>query len=97
MPEKDFANLTECIGGEPHSRYNIYNYTFKDSIRVLIASDGICDELEIDSLTEMLEYLTGKYEDIAQRRRNQKFAGEIRRTFAGLNADDKSILLLWNH
>jgi hypothetical protein len=45
----------------------------------------------------MLEYLTGKYEDIAQRRRNQKFAGEIRRTFAGLNADDKSILLLWNH
>lgn len=96
MKEKDFANITECVGSCNGAKYNVNVLRFEKSIRVLIASDGICDELEPNIITEMADYLVERYSAIPKERRNLILSGEVRRSFSKLNSDDKSMIFLWN-
>jgi len=94
--EKDFANITECVGSSNGVKYSITSHFFENTIRTLIASDGICDELEPNSIPLMADYLVKRYSAIPKRRRNLALSGEVRRSFSKRNSDDKSMIFLWN-
>lgn len=94
--EKDFTNITECVGNGGAVRYSVKNYLFQNSIRILIASDGICDELDPDSIPQMTDYLVSRYASIPRRKRNLLLSADVRRSFSRLNPDDKSMIFLWN-
>ncbi len=94
--EKDFANITECIGPGNSVKYSVTGHHFEDSIRVLIASDGICDELEPNTIPAMTDYLVERYSAIPKGKRNLALSGEVRRSFSKRNSDDKSMIFLWN-
>ena len=94
--EKDFANITDCVGNGGAVRYGVKSCRFRESLRVLIASDGICDELEPDSIPLMAEYFVTRYASVPQHRRNLLLSAEIRHSFSRLNPDDKSMIFLWN-
>ena len=96
MKERDFANITECVGPSNGVKYNVTGYHFENSIRVLMASDGICDELEPNTIPAMTDYLAERYSAISDARRNLVFSGEVRRSFSKRNSDDKSMIFLWN-
>lgn len=94
--DKDFANITECLKPGIAVKYDVNSFHFEKSIRVLITSDGICDELEPNAISDMTDYLIGRYSSIPQRKRNLALSVEIRRSFSKRNSDDKSIIFLWN-
>lgn len=94
--EKDFANITECIGPGNSVKYSVTGHHFEDSIRVLIASDGICDELEPNTIPAMTDYLAERYSAMPKGKRNLALSGEVRRSFYKRNSDDKSMIFLWN-
>lgn len=94
--EKDFSNVTECLNPSKVVKYDLNSVHFENSIRVLIASDGICDELEPNAIPEMADYLIERYSSMPTKKRNLALSGEIRRSFSKRNADDKSIIFLWN-
>ena len=94
--EKDFANVTECIGVGQSAKYCIRSVRFDNCIRVLIASDGICDELEPNAIPELAEYLVNRYSAIPEKKRNLALSGEVRRSFSRRNSDDKSMIFLWS-
>ena len=94
--EKEFANITECVGLGNGVKYSVCGLHFEKSIRVLIASDGICDELEPNIIPGLADYLVERYSTIAKEKRNLVLSGEVRRSFSKRNSDDKSMIFLWN-
>lgn len=94
--EKDFSNITECIGPNKAVRYDVNTLHFEKNLRVLIASDGICDELEPSTVQAMTDYLVERYSAIPKNSRNQALSREVRKSFSRLNSDDKSMIFAWN-
>ena len=94
--EKDFANITECLNPSNVVKYDVNSVHFENSIRVLIASDGICDEIDPNAVPEMTDYLIERYSSIPIKKRNLALSGEVRRSFSKRNSDDKSIIFFWN-
>lgn len=94
--EKEFANITECVGPGYNIKYSVTSHHFEKSIRVLIASDGICDELDPNTIPAMTDYLVERYSAIPKGKRNLFLSGEVRRSFSKRNSDDKSMIFLWN-
>ena len=94
--EKEFSNVTECLGMSEISSFNIQNFRFTSNIRVLITSDGIGDELNSSSLDSLFSYLSSKYEGITPKARSRHFTKEIRKTVGKVNHDDKSAIYIWS-
>lgn len=96
LAQKDFANITDCIGDQKDVHYNTNTLFYNKSIRVLITSDGICDELESGKIPIVFANLVNCYSSIPQRNRNAALSREVRNSFSKLNSDDKSMIFLWN-
>lgn len=94
--EKEFANITDSLGGKTISDFIIHNYKFKDSVNVLVTSDGIGDELNSSSLDSLFLYLTSKYQKFTPKSRSRRFTKEMKATIGKVNHDDKSAIYIWS-
>lgn len=93
--EKDFLNETDCIGGCHIPVYETSSFTYTDALEVVIASDGICDEIECGAEGAFIDYLEEKYRPISSCQRNRALNREVKSVFGNRNNDDKSIIALW--
>lgn len=94
--DKEFSNITECIGPNKAVRYDINTLHFEKSLRILVASDGICDEFVPSTVQVMMEYLAERYSAIPKKSRNMALSRDVRKSFSRLNSDDKSMVFVWN-
>lgn len=90
--EKDFLNETQPLGRAP---FKVSRWKYEKDFCILMASDGISDELDTEKLPELLDYFREKYETIASNRRNILFSSEIRGSLSKKNNDDKSVICVW--
>ena len=93
--QKDFLNETEALGDGNSIPFSTESWSYCDSVRVLLATDGICDELDDSSISSLMEYLATRYNCVSLKSRNHKFSHEIRSAFGNKNYDDKSIVFAW--
>jgi serine/threonine protein phosphatase PrpC len=93
--EKDFLNETDALGGRKPQAYRMSNMDYHDDFAVMIASDGIGDELEESTLPMLLDYFKDTYSRIPARERNYRLSLEVRCALGHKNGDDKSIICLW--
>lgn len=94
--EKDFSNITDCLGGKTIKSFLVKNYTYNSSLKVLVTSDGIGDELESSTLESMLAYLSETYQGFSPKYRSRRFTKEIKATIGNVNNDDKSAIFIWS-
>lgn len=92
---KDFLNETEALGDGCLRQFVTSSFNYTDSFQILLASDGICDELDNDSIPSLLDYLRDSYNSVHKQLRNRRFYNEIRSTIGNKNYDDKSIIFAW--
>lgn len=94
--EKEFSNITDSLGGKTIKDFITHNYTFKDSVNVLVTSDGIGDELNNSSLDSLFSYLCSKYQQFTPKSRSRRFTKEMKATIGKVNHDDKSAIFIWS-
>lgn len=94
--EKDFSNITDSLGGNKISTFAIQNYHYNDSIKVMVTSDGIGEELESSSLDSLFSYLSSTYQQYTPKSRSRRFTKEIKGTIGKVNHDDKSAIYIWS-
>ncbi len=94
--EKEFSNITDSLGGKTIKYFITHNYKFKDSVSVLVTSDGIGDELNSSSLDSLFLYLSSKYQQFTPKSRSRRFTKEMKATIAKVNHDDKSAIFIWS-
>lgn len=92
---KDFLNETEAIGDGSSTQFVSQSYHYDNSFEILLATDGICDELDDETIPGLVEYLKNKYYLVPERIRNIRFYQEIRSVIGNKNYDDKSIIFAW--
>jgi serine/threonine protein phosphatase PrpC len=95
--EKDFLNETDCLGSAPNQTLQITSHGFHDTLRILLATDGIADEFSLDSLDGLFDYLENKFSRIKPKLRNHRLKEEVRQTFNTKNNDDKTLLFAWKN
>ena len=78
--EKDFSNITDCLGGKTIQQFKIDNFSYISSVRAMVTSDGIGDELCDSSLNALFLYLSETYEKFMPKSRSRKFTKEIKAT-----------------
>lgn len=93
--EKEFANLTECLGRGRIREFDVRNYSFRSSLKVLVSTDGIGDELTSDDLPGLLCYLAEKYQAYPRCARSRQFTKELKACLGDANHDDKSAIYIW--
>lgn len=94
--EKDFSNITKCLGEETIQYFKIDNFSYLSSVRVMVTSDGIGDELCDSSLDALFFYLSDTYGKFTSKSRSRKFTKEIKATIGTINNDDKSAIYIWS-
>jgi len=95
--EKEFINETECLGSNGNPEYEILLHDFQNSFELLMASDGIGDELVNDKVELLFDYLKTKYASIKRKKRNYLLENEILQTLTDKNNDDKSLVFAWSN
>lgn len=93
--EKDFSNITDCLGPSGIKKFSIHTYTYQCNVNVLVTSDGIGDELDSSSLAPLFQYLSSKYGSFSRKSRSRRFTKEIKSTIGKVNHDDKSAIYIW--
>lgn len=94
--EKEFSNLTDCLGVKNKSQFSINNYSYSKSINILVTSDGIGDELDSLTLDSLFLYLSTKYQSYSLKSRSRRFTKEMKATIGKVNHDDKSAIYIWS-
>jgi len=95
--EKDFLNETDCLGSGNLESYDVSKYNFVNSYEFLIATDGIGDELNIEKVDTLFDYLLSKYKTISKKKRNIILKKEITLNLNDKNNDDKSLVFVWSN
>lgn len=93
--EKDFSNITDCLGPSGIKKFFINTYTYQLNVNVLVTSDGIGDELDSSSLDSLFHYLNSKYGNFTRKSRSRRFTKEMKSTIGNVNHDDKSAIYIW--
>lgn len=93
--EKDFLNETSCIGTIKHPQYKIEEVDMDPSLDFIIASDGFGDELIVDKMDQLFNYLIVKYSKTKPEKRNRAFKIELSSIMKDKNNDDKSVIFGW--
>lgn len=93
--EKDFSNYTDSLGGKTIKIFNIQNFVYNKSIRVMVTSDGIGDEFYSSSLDSLFDYLCTTYQQFTPKSRSRRFTKEMKSTIGKVNNDDKSAIYIW--
>lgn len=92
---RDFLNETECLGSSSSHFFLFDSHTYQKSFRILLATDGISEELEGPKVAGLVEHLRNNYFSTAK-----TSAGLLKRnikvTFGPLNNDDKSMIFAWS-
>ena len=94
--QKDFSNVTDCLGGKAINSFATYNYSYTSTIKVLVTSDGIGDELDSSTLDALFSYLISKYQNFSRKSRSRRFTKEMKATIGQVNHDDKSAIYIWS-
>ena len=94
--EKEFSNITDSLGGKSIKTFVTHNFQFKDSVNVLVTSDGMGDELNSSSLDSLFSYLCSKYQQFTSKSRSRRFTKEMKATIGKVNHDDKSAIFIWS-
>ena len=94
--EKEFSNITTCLGGREKASFTINNFKFNCNMRVLVTSDGIGDELDGSNIESLFSYLSSKYQPYSKKSRSRRFTKEIKATVGKVNNDDKSAIYIWS-
>ena len=93
--EKDFLNITDCLGSTENTMFSIHTYTYQYKVNVMVSTDGIGDELESSYLDSLFKYLRSKYDKFTIKSRSRRFTKEIKSTIGKINHDDKSAIFIW--
>jgi serine/threonine protein phosphatase PrpC len=93
--QKQFINETDCLGSGKKEQYKIAKYEFEYSFDVLIATDGISDELDPSKIEAFQNYLKNEYQYKSIEEGNRELHSEILRIMKDKNNDDKSLIYIW--
>ena len=96
MPDKDFSNETECIGGYPMPMFRLRSMSFDNNLEILISTDGFGEEIMDGAICGLLDYLKEQYSVINTKERNLLFTQEIHNSIGLKNNDDKSVFYIWS-
>jgi serine/threonine protein phosphatase PrpC len=64
---------------------------------ILLASDGIADDLKRDRIGEFIQVLLDEFAPLSPKKRYQALASELRQWTTENHLDDKTLALLWHH
>ena len=92
--EKDFINETDCLGSQNKEEYKVSAFNFEKNFDLLIASDGFADELVLDKMDALFDFLKVKYIQSPKKQRNQLLKKDITLNMSNKNSDDKSIVFI---
>lgn len=93
--KKDFLNETLCLGPDKSSEYKIHSLAYEETVKILLATDGIGDEIVMDKMTALIDYLLQKYASLNSNTRTEALTEEIKSFLTQKNNDDKSIVFAW--
>jgi serine/threonine protein phosphatase PrpC len=93
----EFTNQTMALG-TPHKltdwRYKLYSRP-PDIISILIATDGVADDLRPDRLSEFPDWILNTYGPLAAAQRHVALKNELKNWSTPGHQDDKSLALLY--
>lgn len=92
---KEFLNETSCIGTIRRPHYDIQIADFETQIDFIVASDGFGDEIVLEKIDALFNYLKKKYSRIRNWRRNALLKHELIEVMQHKNYDDKSVIFGW--
>jgi len=93
--EKEFLNETHCIGPITIPQFNIVELSFKKTMAFIVATDGVGDELVLETIDSLFDYFIHKYSMINKKKRNSVLKDELKEAMGDKNGDDKSIIFGW--
>lgn len=94
--EKEFSNVTDCLGGKTINSFALYNHVYSSGVKILLTTDGFGDELDSSRLEPLFDYMVTKYQNFTRKSRSRRFTKEMRTTIGNVNSDDKSAIFIWS-
>ena len=92
---KDFLNETRCLGSS-NLKFECHRGNYYNKICFLLATDGICDEMNTSMFNDFFTYVKSTYTLYEHKINNRLFKKDIIKSFGQLNNDDKTIVMGWN-
>ena len=90
-----FANMTASLGPGPGA-WEIRQTAAECCIRrVLLATDGVSDDLDPGALARFLEWLQSEASSLLPWRRRRRLAAHLQNWPTPSHSDDKTVVLLW--
>lgn len=93
----EFTNQTMALG-IPHKltdwRYKLYS-SLPDTVSVLIATDGVADDLRPDRLSELPDWILNTYGSLSAAKRHIALKNELKNWSTPRHQDDKSLAILY--
>lgn len=94
--DRDFSNMTTGLGVSSDIRdWRIHSFPITAETIVLLATDGIADDLEPSKQFQFLEYLMAEYACLPVADRSRALATALRAWPTPHHRDDKTIAVLW--
>lgn len=93
-----FSNETTALGVSKGSRFwtmETLETTPQERI-ILLATDGISDDLVFEKLEEFITWVISEYLDLAPYQRWQKLCSELRQWPTPKHLDDKTLAVIWS-
>lgn len=95
MTKKDFLNETYCIGTSKRPQFDIKEIPFATTFDFMLCSDGFGDEIIVDKVDALFDYLIERYSAVSIDKRNRLLKQELVSSMQNINNDDKSIVFGW--
>ncbi len=92
---KDFLNETSCIGTQEKPHFDIKEIPFATAFDFMLCSDGFGEEIIVEKVDALFDYLIHKYSAISTEKRDKILKQELVSSMQDKNNDDKSIVFGW--
>ncbi len=93
--KKDFLNETSCLGEKRSLEFYHKQYDYKFNYEILLVSDGIGDDIDIEKIDGLFYFLRNNYENIEQKERNKQLEKDLLKTTYNKFSDDKTLVFTW--
>lgn len=97
-PSDRFGNATTGLGIAADVREWRFHFesNFSGAASILLATDGVADDLLPEKRTDFLTFLVNQYAEQPARQRAQAIAKQLRAWPTPRHLDDKTVAVLWN-
>jgi len=93
--ERDFANETTGLGLARHlSEWRTAQLAVNRVAAVLLATDGVSEELDLDRLDALISWLASELRDLPENQRSRRLARELQALDGPGRTDDRTLAVI---